>query len=188
MKSYGMRKYSCTFLNLCTAWRLAVSFKFLPLYTSENAPVNPLMGGWVDSRTCLDVPEQRKISCPSQEPNHVRVSAACRYTDRVIRNICINLVCNKRIPWFESARELYWPSDRRLSAKLVPIFLERGVSRGQLDGSVRPWSWSSRPEPLLFLFKYLLNCIHEAEWTPFQTHYFSGKLVAPGIEPGPLTL
>jgi hypothetical protein len=25
---------------------------------------------------------------------------------------------------------------------------------------------------------------HEAEWTPFQTHYFSENLVAPGIEPG----
>jgi hypothetical protein len=24
----------------------------------------------------------------------------------------------------------------------------------------------------------------EAEWTPFQTHYFSENLVAPGIEPG----
>jgi hypothetical protein len=23
-----------------------------------------------------------------------------------------------------------------------------------------------------FSFKYLLNCTHEAEWTPFQTHYF----------------
>jgi hypothetical protein len=23
-----------------------------------------------------------------------------------------------------------------------------------------------------------------AEWTPFQTHYFSENLVAPGIEPG----
>jgi hypothetical protein len=26
----------------------------------------------------------------------------------------------------------------------------------------------------------------EAEWTPFQDHYFSENLVAPGIEPGPL--
>jgi hypothetical protein len=26
---------------------------------------------------------------------------------------------------------------------------------------------------------------HEAEWTPFQTHYFSENLVAQGIEPGP---
>jgi hypothetical protein len=25
---------------------------------------------------------------------------------------------------------------------------------------------------------------HEAEWTPFQTHYFSENLIAPGIEPG----
>jgi hypothetical protein len=24
---------------------------------------------------------------------------------------------------------------------------------------------------------------HEAEWTPFQTHYFSEKQVVPGIEP-----
>jgi hypothetical protein len=35
-----------------------------------------------------------------------------------------------------------------------------------------------------FSIKYeLLSCIHEAEWTPFQTHYFF--LVVPGIEPGP---
>jgi hypothetical protein len=29
---------------------------------------------------------------------------------------------------------------------------------------------------------------HEDEWTPFQTHYFSENLVAPGIEPLPLDL
>jgi hypothetical protein len=27
-----------------------------------------------------------------------------------------------------------------------------------------------------------------AEWTPFQTHYFTERLVAPGIEPGLLYL
>jgi hypothetical protein len=32
--------------------------------------------------------------------------------------------------------------------------------------------------------KYLLNYPHEAEWTPFQTHYFSKNLVAQEIEPG----
>jgi hypothetical protein len=37
-----------------------------------------------------------------------------------------------------------------------------------------------------FSFKQLLSCTHEIEWTPFQTHYFSENLVAPGIEPGPL--
>jgi hypothetical protein len=36
-----------------------------------------------------------------------------------------------------------------------------------------------------FSIKYLLSCIHEAEWTPVQTHYFSENLVVPVIEPGP---
>jgi hypothetical protein len=35
--------------------------------------------------------------------------------------------------------------------------------------------------------KCLLKCTHEAEWTPFQTHYL-GNLVVPGIEPRPLDL
>jgi hypothetical protein len=33
-------------------------------------------------------------------------------------------------------------------------------------------------------FKQLLIYPHEAEWTPFQTHYCSENLVAPVIEPG----
>jgi hypothetical protein len=36
-----------------------------------------------------------------------------------------------------------------------------------------------------FSIKYLLRCTHEAEWTPFQTHYFFLRGVVPGIEPGP---
>jgi hypothetical protein len=62
------------------------------------------------------------------------------------------------------------------------------VPRGQRDGSLRPYSRIFRPEPLLFSFKQLLSCTHEAEWTPFQTHYFSENLVAPGIEPGLMDL
>jgi hypothetical protein len=38
-------------------------------------------------------------------------------------------------PWAESASELYRPSERCLSAKLVPTFANRGVSRGQLGVS-----------------------------------------------------
>jgi hypothetical protein len=30
----------------------------------------------------------------------------------------------------------------------------------------------------------LLDYDHKAEWTLFQTHYFSENLVAPGVEPG----
>jgi hypothetical protein len=39
-----------------------------------------------------------------------------------------------------------------------------------------------------FSIKYLLSCTHEAEWTPFQTRYFSENVVAPGIELGSLDL
>jgi hypothetical protein len=38
-------------------------------------------------------------------------------------------------PWLESARELYRPRDRRLSAKFVPTFADRGVSHSQCGGS-----------------------------------------------------
>jgi hypothetical protein len=33
----------------------------------------------------------------------------------------------KKTPWPEFASELYRPNDRRLSAKLVPTFADRGV-------------------------------------------------------------
>jgi hypothetical protein len=35
----------------------------------------------------------------------------------------------------------------------------------------------------MFPLKQLINYPHEAEWTPFQTHYFSENLGAPGFEP-----
>jgi hypothetical protein len=38
-----------------------------------------------------------------------------------------------------------------------------------------------------FLDRSRYFCTHEAEWTPFQTHY-SENLVAPGIEPELLDL
>jgi hypothetical protein len=39
-----------------------------------------------------------------------------------------------------------------------------------------------------FSSKQLLSCTHEAEWTLFETHYFSENLVVLGIEPGLLEL
>jgi hypothetical protein len=42
------------------------------------------------------------------------------------------------------------------------------------------YSRVSRPQPLFTCFIYH----HEAEWTPFQTHYSSENLIAPGIELG----
>jgi hypothetical protein len=43
---------------------------------------------------------------------------------------------NKKTPWPESASELHWPSDRRLS-KLMPTFADRGMSSSQRGGSRR---------------------------------------------------
>jgi hypothetical protein len=73
------------------------------------------------------------------------------------------------------------PSHRRLSAKLVPTFANRGcrvVSATDPHGRILGFLDRSR----YCFFKVLLNCTHEAEWTPFQTHY-SENLVAPEIEP-----
>jgi hypothetical protein len=39
-----------------------------------------------------------------------------------------------------------------------------------------------------FFLKVAPQFYHEAEWTPFQSQYFSENVVAPGIEPGPLDL
>jgi hypothetical protein len=98
----------------------------------------------------------------------------------------MQLSSTKQIPWPESASELYRPSDRRLLAKLVPTFAERGMSRSQRGRSPLPLSRISRSEPLLFF--QVAPCTQEAEWTPFQTRYFSENLVALGIETGPLDL
>jgi hypothetical protein len=39
-----------------------------------------------------------------------------------------------------------------------------------------------------FFFLVVPQLFSEVEWAPFQTHYFSENVVAPGIEPGPLDL
>jgi hypothetical protein len=54
------------------------------------------------------------------------------------------------------------------------------VSHGQRDGSLRPYSRVSRPEPLLFLPSSSSVVLTRLS----GPRYFSGNLVAPGIEPG----
>jgi hypothetical protein len=56
-----------------------------------------------------------------------------------------------KTPWLESASELYRLRDRRMLAKLVPTFADRGMSRSQRGGSLLPYFRISRPQPLLFL-------------------------------------
>jgi hypothetical protein len=78
---------------------------------------------------------------------------------------------NKQTPWSESASELYRQSDRRLSAKWLSTFADRGchvVSVTDPYGRILGFLDRSR----YISIKLLLSCTHEAEWTPFQAHYF----------------
>jgi hypothetical protein len=79
-------------------------------------------------------------------------------------------ISKNKIPWSESASELYRPSDRRLSAKRLPTFADRGCHVVSVkDPSSRIVDFLDRSR--YFSIKELLSCIHEAEWTSFQTHY-----------------
>jgi hypothetical protein len=56
-----------------------------------------------------------------------------------------------KLSGFQSMRELYLQSNSRLSAKLVPTLVDRGMLNGQRGWSLQLWSRLSRHEPLLFL-------------------------------------
>jgi hypothetical protein len=93
-----------------------------------------------------------------------------------------------RVPGYRSRdpdSDLYRPSDRRLSTKIVPIFANRGchvVSVTDPYGRILAFS---RPEPLLFLpsrSSIVLVRLSEPSSKPTE------NLVAPGIESGPLGL
>jgi hypothetical protein len=73
-----------------------------------------------------------------------------------------------------------------LSEKLVPSFADRRFHVVSMTGSYG--RILDFPDRSRYFSKELLSCTLEAEWTPFQTHYFSENLVAPGIELGPLDL
>jgi hypothetical protein len=56
-----------------------------------------------------------------------------------------------KIPWPESASELYRPSYCSFSTKLVPTFADRGFHVINVTDPLRPYSRFSRPGPLLLL-------------------------------------
>jgi hypothetical protein len=84
---------------------------------------------------------QCKLICLGSNKGQIKIKFIC----------CIPLLHKEKTPWPGSASELYRPSYSRLSAKLVPSFVDRRVPRGQRNGPLRPYSRISRPEPLLFL-------------------------------------
>jgi hypothetical protein len=130
-----------------------------------------------------------------QTPNmhhkrHIKAVSVLVFTSTTSLKSCYILPhkTKKQTPCPESTGELYRPSGRRLSAKLVPAFAERVVSCNQCSGAPTAVISIFQTRAATFSSKQLLSCTHEAEWTPFQTRYFSENLVALGIKPGPLDL
>jgi hypothetical protein len=62
------------------------------------------------------------------------------------------------------------------------------VLRGQRDGSPTAVFSIFLDRTRYFPFQVALQLYSEAEWSPFQTLYFSENLVLPGIESEPLDL
>jgi hypothetical protein len=68
-------------------------------------------------------------------------------------------------------RERTIPTERPpLVGEVIANFCGQRAPRGQRDGFLRPYSRLSRREPLPFLPS--CSSYSEAEWTPFQAHYF----------------
>jgi hypothetical protein len=102
------------------------------------------------------------------------------FTEEALTVISVSVLSKskqtKQTPWPESTNDLCRPSDRRLSAKLMPTFVDRGVSRSQRCRF-----------SLGFLDRSRYFSFQEAERTPFQTHCFSENQADPRLEPRPLT-
>jgi hypothetical protein len=87
------------------------------------------------------VQRQRRICCVRQypgKPGLICFNFESAGSIRAYIYIYIYIYINWS-SWPESISELYRPSDRRLSAKIIRTFAER-VPRGQRDGSLWPYS------------------------------------------------
>jgi hypothetical protein len=88
--------------------------------------------------------------------NFTKNSVTCEEIEMALQMILISqeVICTtqkKQTPWPESANELYLLSDRRLSAKLGPIFRIEGCRVVNVAAPPRPSFLFSKLDPLLFL-------------------------------------
>jgi hypothetical protein len=90
------------------------------------------------------------IARNSVHHNLLDVPCIFHYEIACVTYFLLGLLKKQTIPLPKSTSELYRQSDRRLSPKLMPTF-EEMLPHDQRDGSLRPHSRFSRPEPLLFL-------------------------------------
>jgi hypothetical protein len=100
-----------------------------------------LLASVYSSETC------RKVRPTVLMNSHFFIFTAQENLYTILRKILIN----KKAPWPECARELFRPSDRRLSAKLVPTLADRGCNVVSVTDHYGRNLGFSRPQPLLFL-------------------------------------
>jgi hypothetical protein len=88
------------------------------------------MGGWIGSSAGFDPVANGNISRSCRESNSGRQTCSpsllpLSYPGSYVNNNNNNNNNNNETPWPELASDLYRPRDRRLSAKLVPAFVDR---------------------------------------------------------------
>jgi hypothetical protein len=98
------------------------------LYCVLHSPVTclPCMKSELPPQLLMTRSKHRLVNAGySEQPCH---TAWCikLFSSLFLSSFSLILITNKQTPWSESASELYRPSDRRLSAKLVPTFVDRG--------------------------------------------------------------
>jgi hypothetical protein len=145
---------------------------------------------YVTSCNLVEASQEPAVSYPGSKTHSTALKIEAVYSSETSVNLTTHhgftYKQTNSVAWVRK-RELYRPNDRRLSAKLVPTLAGRGC---------RVVSATNPPQSLISVLyngsansvEYLLSYPHEAEWTPFQTQFFSENLVTPGIEPGPLDL
>jgi hypothetical protein len=116
--------------------------------------------------------------------------AYCRKRDEEIADVRNCEACHVLLiqtPLSESARELYWHSDRRLSAKLVPTFADRGCHVVSVtDPYVRILGFLDRSRHYFF---QVAPQLYSRGWVdPVPDPVLLRKSGSAGIEPGPLDL
>jgi hypothetical protein len=101
-------------LNLGTGWSSMFSFTLQQLYPREGAPVTHWIEGCVGLRAGLDAVDKKEIFL---FPSRIKF--------RFIDSPAYRLMTKTKLRGLYSASKLYRPSDRRLSAKLMPSFPDR---------------------------------------------------------------
>jgi hypothetical protein len=118
------------------------------LHVPTAVPLPNRAGDWVGLAVGPDAVEERNVFDLFQEEKPYRLSCPGSLFLSGKKINCKSLKIWKATSWPESASELYRPSDRLLSAKIVPAFSDRGCC---VVNTTDPFGRNREPEPLLSL-------------------------------------